>query len=216
MATRSFARGFGGLALLCALSFQTGCITEVFGDDEEWRDHDCDSEGDWWEEDPPVRPDPPQPPQDQCPDDPSTILVATERAVCDFITFSCPEGFDPFNLDCGCGCADPMPNPEPVCPDEGEGVIYVSRDLKVCTGVTFQCPENHSAFNAACGCGCVDDTLTEPEPPACPDVNDPDVHYIGDASSAVCNLVDFTCPPDCETFNNDCGCGCIENPAGGD
>ena len=146
---------------------------------------------------------------DGCPStNEGAIYVGMDSAVCDTIGFTCPDTHTSFNNACGCGC-EQIPTDEPVCPTEdGEGITRVSRDLKVCSSIQFTCPEGSDPFNGMCGCGCIAQTSTTP---ACPDAADPNVHYLGEDGSPVCEMIAFTCPEGCVQFNNECGCGCIEN-----
>lgn len=48
---------------------------------------------------------------------------------------------------------------------------------------------------------------------ACPDANDPAVHYVGDAQT--CMVIRYVCEEGQEPFGGACGCGCIDvEPAG--
>jgi hypothetical protein len=147
-----------------------------------------------------------------CPsEDDGAIYVGTTSAICTTITYSCPDTHTSFaDPMCGCGC-EVIPDDEPVCPTEdGEGITRISRDLKVCSSIQFTCPEGSDPFNGTCGCGCLAQTQTSTTP-SCPDVTDPNVFYLGEDGSAVCEMISFTCPENCVQFNNECGCGCIEN-----
>lgn len=186
-------------SLLLALPLSVGCVAEYHHDGEP----PCDDPSD---------PNDDNDDDGNCPDPADSIYLGTDRALCDGITFSCPDDYTPFDAACGCGC-EPIPQGgQPVCPEEGEGVTFLSRDLKVCNSITFTCPDGSASFNAACGCGCVaSSTTSDPDPtPTCPDAEDPKVHYLGDPGSAQCTMVTFQCPAECVTFNDDCGCGCIE------
>ena len=196
-------------SLFLALPLTFGCVAEWHADDDfdtdrpSSRDDSCVCD-----DDPPANND--NDPPEGCPSAEGTIYVGTDAAVCTTIGFTCPDTHTSFNSDaCGCGC-EPIPMEEPVCPSEdGEGITRVSRDLKVCSTIQFTCPEGSDPFNGTCGCGCIAQTSTTP---TCPDPTDPNVHYIGEDGSAVCEMIDFTCPEGCVEFNDECGCGCIENP----
>jgi hypothetical protein len=47
---------------------------------------------------------------------------------------------------------------------------------------------------------------------ACPDPKDPKVHYVSDQVST-CAAALFSCSQTQTTFNDACGCGCIDQPA---
>lgn len=62
---------------------------------------------------------------------------------------------------------------------------------------------------AVAGCGSASEEL----PDACPDPNDPKVHYIADSDRdpSVCAGIRFRCTDSQTLFSNECGCGCIDD-----
>ncbi|MGF1508816.1 MAG: hypothetical protein ACFB9M_04850 [Myxococcota bacterium] len=146
-------------------------------------------------------PEPTTPADESCPDaeDPDVLYLNTEPKVCDGIEFSCPDGQERFDSECGCGC-------RPTCPDSADPLVhYLSEEPMVCASISFTCPDECIPFDDRCGCGCV-----EPEiPSGCPNPDDPLVTYIsGDPD--ICAEITVNCPEHCTPFNDDCGCGCID------
>lgn len=129
------------------------------------------------------------------------------------------EGGGTCDTDNGCGHLDE-------CPDSSDPTVhYLSEDPSQC-GLTdcggpetdcIPCGADQEYFqDDVCGCGCIDIT-PEPEP-ACPNPEDPAVHYISQ-DPAQCLETDcggpetdcIPCGADQEYFDDDvCGCGCID------
>lgn len=143
----------------------------------------------------------PEPDPATCPDElEGAVYLSREAKVCEGVDFTCPDGQERFDSDCGCGCWD-------TCPARDDPrAHYLSEDPLLCDAISFECPDACMPFDNRCGCGCI-----EPEVPvgACPDPDDPDVRYVS-TDPSVCERITLSCPPDCEVFNDACGCGCIE------
>jgi hypothetical protein len=147
-----------------------------------------------------------------CPaaNDPAVNYVSRDPGQCAVIFFACEDDQVLFSDACGCGC---IGQPEaPGCPDpEAPEVHYVSQDPQACLAILFQCPEGESLFTNECGCGCIG-----PEDSGCPDPNDPKVAYESQDPQQCPEA--FVCPVGADeaqvngTFNDECGCGCIEGP----
>ena len=86
-------------------------------------------------------------------------------------------------FDDGCVCPDVF---APVCGADGN--TYGNACEADCAGMLV-------AYEGECR-------------PACPDANDPNVHYVSD-SAEECAALRFVCDEGQEAFNNACGCGCI-------
>jgi hypothetical protein len=86
-------------------------------------------------------------------------------------------------FDDGCVCPDVF---APVCGADGN--TYGNACEADCAGMLI-------AYEGECR-------------PACPDANDPNVHYVSD-SAEECAALRFVCEEGQEAFNNACGCGCI-------
>jgi hypothetical protein len=98
------------------------------------------------------------------------------------------------------------------CPDPADPVVhYVSPDPLTCAAALFQCDATQTTFDDACGCGCIGPVATPPPPPppACPDASDSRVHYFS-ADPQWCAAALFQCSPAQRTFDDTCGCGCID------
>ena len=129
------------------------------------------------------------------------------------------DGYDEHSTDCD---DDSDLGPDDLngggeCPDPDDpGVHYIgdsAENPELCWVINFACDEDQTAFTDECGCGCIDaEPEPQPEPDACPDPDDPAVHYIGDShqNPQMCGVITFGCSEGQELFTNECGCGCID------
>ncbi|NUP11422.1 MAG: hypothetical protein HOW73_35705 [Polyangiaceae bacterium] len=167
----------------------------------------------------------------ECPsaDEPTVHYITDDPAECGLTDcggpesdcIPCAESQEYFENECGCGCIDVGPT-EPECPSEADPTVhYISNDPAQC-GLTdcgspetdcIPCGDYQEYFQNECGCGCID---IEPPAPVCPDPTDPAVHYIS-TDPDQCGMTDcgidvdcIPCDGDQEYFENDCGCGCID------
>jgi len=116
--------------------------------------------------------------------------------------------------DFGDCCADAEPvcgvGDAPECPAEDDPTIeWVSTDVLECAAILFGCEEGQEQFSDECGCGCIGEPEPEPEPNACPDPEDPAVHYLHE-DPLECLPILFGCEEGQELFSDECGCGCID------
>ena len=119
-------------------------------------------------------------------------------------------------VDYGDCCADVEPvcgiGEAPVCPSEDDPEVHwVSTEVLECAAILFGCEEGQELFSNECGCGCIGDPEPEPEPEpdACPDPEDPAVHYLHE-DPLKCLPILFGCEEGQELFSDECGCGCID------
>jgi len=100
------------------------------------------------------------------------------------------------------------------CPDATDPAVhYIDTEPSACAASLFQCEAGEVRFDDRCGCGCIGATpSTNPVPGDCPDPASPSVHYIGDSATdpSYCLAAFFQCEPSQTTFNDACGCGCID------
>ena len=168
------------------------------------------------------------------PDDPEVIYYGDSPENCAAIDFICDENQTMFNDECGCGCIGAEPPPpgdecfidncpegeychydDGVCGETGapgvctpEPTICTDDIAQVCgcdgtvrTG-SSSCVSQHSGVDTAPFEFCGDDD--------CPDPDDEGVEYVGD-DPLECMAILFACEDDQTEFNNECGCGCIDD-----
>jgi coxsackievirus/adenovirus receptor len=131
-----------------------------------------------------------------CPDPREIDYISQDPQECAQIRFICQDNETPFSNECGCGC-EPLNVPcectreyRPVCGENGQ--TYPNECHAECVNIEVD-------YTGECR------TL----PPECPS---DEARYYGDSPNE-CAGLEFTCPEGSIRFSNDCGCGCIWEPA---